>query len=79
MRILSALRGEYLMTSLSMFNWQKSSFCANNSCVEVAILDNQVAVRDSKDPDGSILLFTREEWTSFLKGARNGQFEATLE
>ena len=67
------------MTHLSRFNWRRSSYCANNSCVEVAILDNLVAVRDSKDPDGSILLFTQEEWTSFLNSARNGEFEATLE
>lgn len=59
--------------------WRKSSHCANNTCVEVAILDNQVAVRDSKDPEGSFLLFSREEWTSFLNGARDGEFEATLE
>jgi uncharacterized protein DUF397 len=54
--------------------WTKSSFCANACCVEVAIGEDVVQVRDSKNPDENVLAFTREEWKSFIKGAQHGEF-----
>jgi hypothetical protein len=30
-----------------------------------------VAVRDSKNPDGPILTFTRDEWRAFLNKIKN--------
>jgi Domain of unknown function (DUF397) len=57
--------------------WKKSSFSfANGDCVEVASLpDGGVAVRDSKDTAGPVLQFTASEWTAFVAGARNGEFD----
>jgi Domain of unknown function (DUF397) len=56
--------------------WIKSSLSFSNSnCVEVASLpDGVIGVRDSKDPEGSVLRFTPGEWHAFLGGARNGEF-----
>jgi hypothetical protein len=54
--------------------WQRSTYCAHSSCVEVALLDDQVVIRDSKNAEGPMLFFTREEWTAFLAGARRGEF-----
>lgn len=34
-----------------------------------------VLVRDSKDPDGEQLSFTRAEWAGFLAGAKAGEFD----
>ncbi len=49
--------------------WRKSSRSANNSyCVEVAVTDEVVGVRDTKDRDGGILTFSRERWNDFLSG-----------
>jgi hypothetical protein len=46
--------------------WRKSSYSGSgNNCVEVATLETAVAVRDSKNPDGPRLTFTRHEWRSF--------------
>lgn len=59
--------------------WRKSSFsggagCGN--CVEVALLDGGgVAVRDSKDRDGAVLVFTGGEWVAFVAGVRAGEFD----
>ncbi|WP_433229683.1 DUF397 domain-containing protein [Actinomadura formosensis] len=41
--------------------WHKSSYSGSNGgdCVELAGLPGAVAVRDSKDPDGPILLLNR--------------------
>jgi hypothetical protein len=45
--------------------------------VEIALLGNQAAVRDSKDKHGLMLMFTKAEWDAFLEGARNGEFDLT--
>ena len=44
--------------------WRKSSHSGGTECVEVA---DGVQVRDSKDPDGPVLIFTPAEWRAFLK------------
>jgi Domain of unknown function (DUF397) len=58
--------------------WVKSSLSfANGNCVEVADLpDGGVGVRNSRDPDGPVLQFTPDEWTAFLGGVRNGEFDS---
>jgi hypothetical protein len=43
--------------------------------VEITDTAAHVWVRDSKDRQGPVLLFSRREWTAFLDGARNGEFE----
>ena len=55
--------------------WRKSTFSGLNGCVEIAVLDGQIGVRDSKDRNGPILLFTHIEWNSFLNGVKDGQFD----
>jgi hypothetical protein len=32
-------------------------------------------VRDSKNPDGAVLLYTAAEWRDFITGAKNGDFD----
>jgi Domain of unknown function (DUF397) len=63
------------MAALCKLMCRKSTHCANNGCVEVAFVDGQVGVRDSKDRQGPVLEFTANEWEAFLAGAREGQFE----
>ena len=56
--------------------WFKSSFSGQTGdCVEVEVRRDGIAVRDSKDPDGPVLRFTRGEWIAFLAGARVGEFD----
>jgi hypothetical protein len=53
---------------LSRAKWQKSSHSsANGQCVEVARLDQAVAVRDSKTPKGPNLIFTHQAWATFIR------------
>jgi hypothetical protein len=47
--------------------------------VEVARLpDGQVAVRNSADPAGPALIYTRAEIEALIGGARDGDFDALL-
>jgi hypothetical protein len=59
--------------------WRTSSLSANggNSCVQVAsdLPDRRVAVRDSKDRRGAVLVFTAAEWTAFTSAVRGGEFD----
>lgn len=58
--------------------WRKSSRSGQNggTCVEVAgNLGGVVAVRDSKDPDGPVLVVGRGAWRSFAGGVRAGRYD----
>jgi hypothetical protein len=65
------------MSAMSDLKWRKSSFSQNNgACVELASMpDGQVAVRDSKNPTGAVLIFTRAEIGAWIVGARAGEFD----
>ncbi|WP_194829333.1 DUF397 domain-containing protein [Nocardia sp. XZ_19_231] len=44
--------------------------------VEVAMLaEGHVALRDSKNPEGPVLIFTPSEWTAFTAGVHDGEFD----
>lgn len=63
---------------LSRAVWRKSTRSDGNggNCVEVARnLPDIVAVRDSKDRSGPALIFTPDEWTVFLAGVKDGEFD----
>jgi hypothetical protein len=57
--------------------WRKSSRSGpySDNCVEVAFAGGGVAVRDSKDPAGAVLLFAADEWASFVGGIEHGAFD----
>ncbi|MGH3390591.1 MAG: DUF397 domain-containing protein [Actinomadura sp.] len=61
---------------LSRAVWRKSRRSGNgNDCVEVANLDQVVAVRDSKNPDGPKLTLTRTDWRTLVTSIRDGAFD----
>ncbi|WP_232778709.1 DUF397 domain-containing protein [Carbonactinospora thermoautotrophica] len=60
---------------LSRARWRKSSRSGSNNCVEVANVRGFVAVRDSKNPDGPRLVFTRSGWAAFAAGLKAGDFD----
>ena len=57
--------------------WRKSSQSGpfTDNCVEVAFAEDVVAVRDSKDRSGPVLVFTRPEWEAFVGGTKSGEFD----
>jgi hypothetical protein len=55
--------------------WQKSPRSnGGDNCVEVRLAPKGagVQVRHSKDPDGAILTFTKDEWHAFKGWAKDG-------
>lgn len=56
-------------------DWHKSSYSSESpNCVEVAVTDESVLVRNSKKPNDATVEFTHDEWDAFLKGVANGEF-----
>lgn len=52
--------------------------CGDGTCVEVGVCeckDGHVLVRDSKDPEGAALMFTRDEWRAFVTGVKLNEFD----
>jgi hypothetical protein len=55
--------------------WRRSNRCDSGACVEVAVADGGVAMRDSKVADGPVLTFTGDAWKSFVAGVREGDYD----
>lgn len=72
---------------MTPFTWQRSSGCVGGDCVEVSpvwqtgdhpeknLVPDGMAMRNSRDPDGPVLVFTRAEWAAFMAGVRAGEFD----
>ena len=63
---------------IASVEWRKSSHSggASNACIEFAPLpDGMIAMRNSRDPDGALLVFTRREIAAMMAGVRDGEFD----
>jgi hypothetical protein len=62
---------------LGRASWRKSSRSGpySDNCVEVAFAGGAVALRDSKDKTGPVLVFTPDEWLAFIGGTKDGEFD----
>jgi hypothetical protein len=45
------------------------------NCVKVRQHGDRIEVRDSKQAAGPVLSFSVDEWTAFLGGAHDGEFD----
>jgi uncharacterized protein DUF397 len=59
---------------INSVKWHKSTRCGSNACVEVAKVNDEYLVRDSKNPEVAPLSFTGDEWTAFVEGVAAGEF-----
>ena len=73
-----------IQMDLTGATWRKSSFSGGNggTCVEIAIVPGSkegseyvIAMRDSRRPDGPVLIFTPAEWEAFTLGVQDGEFD----
>jgi hypothetical protein len=61
--------------------WQKSRRSnPSGNCVELAMLPggDEIAVRNSRDPEGPALIYTSAEIAAFVQGAKEGDFDNLL-
>ena len=66
-------KGEF---DLSRAKWQQAvGEQGNRGSVEVAFVDDLIGVRNSAEPDGPVLVFTQSEWTAFVEGAKDDEFD----
>ncbi len=56
-------------------SWRKSTRSGDGNCVQVAVVDGIVLMRNSRNPDGELLAYTPSEWHAFLDGAKRGEFD----
>jgi hypothetical protein len=65
---------------LSGARWRKSArSSAQGNCVELAKLPGaEVALRNSRHPEGPALVFTDAELDAFLAGVKDGDFDDLL-
>jgi hypothetical protein len=60
----------------SRATWRKSARSQQSGqCVELARTGGVIGVRDSKEPNGPILVFAVEEFGAFLDGVTKGEFD----
>jgi Domain of unknown function (DUF397) len=63
------------MVDLSRAVWRKSTLSGTSSCIEVALTQGRVAVRDSKDRTGPMLLFSLPQWEDFVEKVRKAEVD----
>ena len=55
----------------SDYPWRKAKRSANDgACVELALVNGQIAVRDSKDPGGCWLRYPVRSWRDFTSSLK---------
>jgi len=47
-------------------------------CRIASVRQDEVLVRNSRDPEGPILSFTKAEWDAFGAGMKAGEFDAIV-
>lgn len=62
---------------MTRVTWRKSRLGAGlDECVEIALLESgEIGMRNSAEPDGPVLVYTRAELAAFLDGAKKGEFD----
>jgi Domain of unknown function (DUF397) len=71
------LHNGVLAAALTSITWRKSKHSGvYGNCVEAGVLEGgTVALRNSRDPSGLVLIFSRDEMAAFLAGAKDGEFD----
>ena len=61
---------------LGSVRWLKSHYSGGGECVELATLSTgEIAVRNSRFPEGPVLVYTPAEIAAFVAGAKGGEFD----
>lgn len=61
----------------SRIRWRKSTASSGGTCVEVAVADGSVLIRDSANPGGPVLRVPTSAWPALLASARERDFDSS--
>lgn len=70
--VLRGVKGQFDLTRAV---WQRAPGDSSDGAVEVAFVDDLIGLRNSAQPAGPVLVFTKPEWEAFVAGAQNGEFD----
>lgn len=54
--------------------FKNSSFCGVGACIQVTDKDSTIFIRQSENPK-IIISVSKEEWSAFIAGVKNGEFD----
>lgn len=54
--------------------WRRSTYCADSTCVEIAVAGDEMFMRDSKNKSQPFIRFDQTAWQQFVQGINNGEF-----
>jgi hypothetical protein len=52
--------------------WRKSTKCDSGTCVELALINDDVHVRDA---EATVVKVSRTAWSEFVEGVKLGEFD----
>ena len=63
-------------SAVDILNWRTPRRSATNGeCVEVASSSGHIVVRDSKRPEGGVLLYDAHDWSKFIHQAKKADYK----
>ena len=60
--------------SMKQLSWRTAYQCNGGACIRVAA-DGDAVMIGSSQPNGPVLSYSRAEWTAFVEGIRQGDFD----
>lgn len=58
--------------------WRTALNCDGGACVQVAVDDRAILIGNSRQPGGTVLEYTPDEWHAFVSGIKQGDFDDLL-
>jgi hypothetical protein len=68
----------HIPESLGELSWRVAQKCNGGECVRVAAHGDTIVIGSSKHRDGPVIAYSRDEWTAFVQGIREGDFDDLL-